>query len=112
MSAFTCRPVLGLMIRSSHIAGFNPMMTPPATCEAQHRALTTRPQSCTATIFLQRTTPVSVSTVTSAICTPQTPLFDRPGDQLPLTDTVSMPSRAQASFQAHDLLLALSTTLP
>src|SRR5207249_3300742 len=64
------------------------------------------------TTLVQRTTPVSVSTMTSATCTPPTPLLDRPGVQLPGSLTVSMPSLAQASFQAHSLLLALSTILP
>src|SRR5215472_17226727 len=90
------------------------MMTPPATCDSAHSLLMIRPQSCTATILVQRTTPVSVSTLTSAICTPPTPWFAMScgtGDfASPLA--VSMPSRAQASFQDQLLLLALSTTLP
>src|SRR5438270_9501079 len=88
------------------------MTTPPATCDSQPCRLTTRPQSCTATTLVQRTTPVSVSTRTSASCTPPTPLLDSPGVQLPLALTVSMPSRAQASFHDQLLLLPLSTTLP
>src|SRR5262245_9457994 len=89
-----------------------PMMMPPAICDSQPCLLMTMPQSWTPTNFVQRTTPVSVSTETSATCTPPTLTLDRPGDHLPLAETVSMPSLAQASFQAHDLLLALSTILP
>src|SRR5712692_5932111 len=88
------------------------MMTPPAICDSQPCLLMTMPQSCTAKNFVQRTTPVSVSTLTSAICTPPTLTFDKPGDHLPAAETVSMPSLAQASFQLHDLLLPLSVILP
>src|SRR5262249_21219829 len=65
-----------------------------------------------ATTWVQRTTPVSVSTWTSAICTPPTWTLDRPAVHLPLARTMSMPSLAQASFQVYFLLLALSTTWP
>ena len=57
-------------------------MTPPATCDSQASLLMIRPQSCTATMCVQRTTPVSVSTSTSAICTPPTwplEMFSLPG---------------------------------
>src|SRR5271166_4771199 len=47
-----------------------PMMTPPATCDSQPCLLTMLPQSCTATNFNIVTTPVSISTLTSATCTP------------------------------------------
>src|SRR5438876_11186942 len=100
------------MIRSSNRAGLVPMTTPPATCDSQPCLLMIKPQSWTATTLVQRTTPVSVSTLTSAICTPPTPLLERPDVQLPVPFTLSMPSRAQASFQLHSLLLALSTILP
>src|SRR3954447_12253230 len=83
------------------------MMTPPATCDSQPCLLMIRPQSCTATIFVQRTTPVSVSTSTSATCTPPTPLFDRPSVKLPVPFTWSMPSLAHASFHAQLLSPAL-----
>src|SRR5579885_1213674 len=97
------------------------MMTPPATCDSQVRGLTTRPKSCPATICVQRTTPVSVSTSTSAICTPPTPeldtflfsgLFDSAAVQKPVTLTCSPSRAAQAFFQSQLLPLALSTTLP
>src|SRR5262245_33218518 len=88
------------------------MTTPPATCDSQQSLLMTRPQSCTATTLVQRTTPVSVSTRTSAIWTPPTPTFDRPGVQSAAPLAVSMPSLAQASFQDQLLLLVLSTILP
>src|SRR5436853_6016164 len=88
------------------------MMTPPATCDSQPSLLTIRPQSCTAQTLVQRTTPVSVSTMTSATCTPPTPTLDSPGVHLPSPLTVFMPSLAQASFHFQLLLLALSTILP
>src|SRR5947209_3150559 len=97
------------------------MMTPPATCDSQPSLLTIRPQSCTATTFVQRTWPVSVSTSTSATCTPPTPDFEMPRFSglsaslevhEPVALACSMPSLAQASFQAHDLPRVLSTTLP
>src|SRR5262249_2732894 len=88
------------------------MITPPATCDSQHILLTTMPQSCTATNRVQRTTPVSVSAWTSATCTPPTLTFDSPGDHRPWADAVSMPSRAQASFQVLFLFLPLSTMWP
>src|SRR6516225_1220248 len=98
------------------------MMTPPATCDSQHSLLMTMPQSCTATTLVQRTTPVSVSTRTSAICTPPTPFPDRPAltssslaassAHWPCPLTLSMPSLAQASFHDQLLSLALSTILP
>src|SRR5262249_4362463 len=102
------------------------MMTPPATCDSQPSLLTIMPQSCTATILVQRTTPVSVSTRTSAIWTPPTPVLETPGltsflsastlvdsakVQKPCPLAWSMPSLAQASFQDQLFLLALSTTL-
>ena len=59
------------------------------------------PQSCTATILLMLTTPVSMSTETSAICTPPTPLeFRSPGPGLaPVRRHGKAPSIAQACFQ-------------
>src|SRR5947209_6142866 len=87
------------------------MITPPASWDSQQSLLTTKPQSCTATNFVQRTTPVSVSTRTSAICTPPTWTFDKPAVHLPAPRTDSMPNLAHASF--HDQLLpALSEILP
>src|SRR5437867_23791 len=70
---------------------------------------TTSPQSCTATIFLTFTIPVSGSTSTSAICTPPTPLLVRSGGLslsgfLPRTVSGIAPSFEQASFQLSDLL--------
>src|SRR5437588_8053018 len=88
------------------------MTTPPATCDSQQSLLITMPQSCTATILVQRTTPVSVSIETSAICTPPTLTFDKPGVHLPAPRIESMPSLAHASFQDQLLLLALSAILP
>src|SRR5438034_9367189 len=88
------------------------MTTPPATWDSQVNLLTTRPQSCTATNLVQRTTPVSVSTNTSATCTPPTCTLDRPGVQSPVPLTLSMPSRAHAFFHSHSLPVALSTILP
>src|ERR1700730_11084252 len=70
----------------------------------------TMPQSWTATTLVQRTTPVSVSTETSATCTPPTPLLESPGVQLPVPLTESIPSLAQASF--HDQPLPFSRLLP
>jgi len=77
------------------------------------------PQSCTATTFVQRTMPVSMSTDTSATCTPpnldEMPrffrfrLFGRPGAGC----RVRHPCRpAQASFQDQLLSRPLSRTLP
>src|SRR5215831_7458437 len=59
-----------------------PMMIPPLIWLMLPRRLTTRPQSCTQTIRLTLTNPVSVSTSTSAICTPPTPLLESPCFQL------------------------------
>ncbi len=55
------------------------MMSAPNIWLSAVRRSITRPQSCTATILLTLTMPVSVSTLTSAICTPPTPLFVRSG---------------------------------
>ena len=85
------------------------MMTPPATCDSQVRRSITRPQSCTATIWVQRTVPVSVSTSTSATWTPPTPpletprfsgLFDSMNVQTPWPLAWSVPRREQACFQS------------
>src|SRR6266705_4163113 len=79
---------------------------------------TTSPQSCTATIFLTFTIPVSGSTSTSAICTPPTPLLVRSGGLslsgfLPRTVTCIAPSFEQACFQLSDLLESpLTRTVP
>src|SRR5437867_735227 len=97
------------------------MMTPPVTCDSQHSLLTTRPQSCTATKLVHLTTPVSMSTMTSAICTPPTCTLERPlfsglidsaWLQVPVPLASFMPSAAQASFHDQLFLLALSATLP
>src|SRR6516162_3063192 len=102
------------------------MMTPPATCDSQPSRLTIRPQSCTATTLVQRTTPVSVSTSTSATWTPPTPTLETLGltgflvswstllasaaDQEPVPLAVAMPSMAQALAHSVALPPALSTT--
>ena len=76
------------------------------------------PQSWTATIFLTFTMPVSVSTSTSAICTPPTPLLVRSGGLLlsgflPRTVSGMAPSLEQASFQLSERLESpLTPTLP
>src|SRR5579883_715911 len=97
------------------------MMTPPATWDSTVFRLTIRPQSCTATTFVTRTTPVSLSTCTSATWQPQTPtletfllssLVESAYDHLPSPLAWSMPSRAQACFHSQLLPLDLSTTLP
>src|SRR5215470_13255337 len=96
------------------------MMTPPATCDSQPSLLTTRPQSCTATILVQRTTPVSVSTSTSATCTPPTltllssatPWRTAASLAPGLPTTTSMPSLAHASFQEYFFWAALSLMPP
>ena len=78
----------------------------------------TKPQSCTATIFSTFTIPVSVSTSTSAICTPPTPLLVRSGGFVrsgfvPRTVIGMAPSLAHASFQLRDLWESpLTPTLP
>src|SRR5262249_13658658 len=97
------------------------MMTPPATWLSQPCLLTSRPQSCTATILVQRTTPVSVSTSTSATCTPPTCTFEMPrlagwfaspACHRPVALASSIPRRAHASFHVQLLFLPLSWTLP
>src|SRR3979490_558663 len=78
----------------------------------------TKPQSCTATIFLTLTMPVSVSTSTSAICTPPTPLLVRSGGLflsgfLPRMVTGMTASLEQASFQLRNRLESpFTTTFP
>src|SRR5208283_3047605 len=59
--------------RSSISAQQTLMMQAPYTWLEAVFGLTTRPQSCTATILFILTTPVSVSTETSAITMPATP---------------------------------------
>src|SRR5436305_1849525 len=97
------------------------MMTPPATCVMQPVLLIISPQSCTAYTFVQRTTPVSVSTSTSATCMPPTPTLDTPllsgcvdwaNVHEPVPLAWSMPSLAQNSFHAQLFLPFVSTTLP
>src|SRR5262245_40354857 len=98
------------------------MMTPPATCDSQASLLMIRPQSCTATIFVHLTTPVSVSTQTSATCTPPTWTLERLTPsffawaslrlQVPLPLTCYLPSRAHTFFHSYSLLAFLSRTLP
>src|SRR5580698_1416378 len=68
-----------------------------------------KPQSCTATIFLTVTMPVSESTSTSAIVTPPTPLLVRSGGALrsgflPRTVSGIAPSFEHASFQLSERL--------
>ncbi len=58
------------------------------------------PQSCTQTMRETFVTPVSMSTSTSANCTPLVPLAERPASHSPSTDTGSVPSKRHASF--HD----------
>ena len=87
------------------------MMSAPFTWLSAVFTSTTRPQSCTATILFTRTMPVSVSTETSAICTPPTPLLVRSGGLslsgfLPRTVSGTAPIFAQASF--HDRLRLVS----
>ena len=89
------------------------MMTPPATCDSQPCRLMMVPQSCTATTRVQRTTPVSVSTLTSATCTPPTPLLASPWPSVLLvTSIVSMPSRAHACRHGQRWLAPRLTTCP
>src|SRR3989454_72052 len=82
-----------------------PMMTAPWHWLSAVFTSRTRPQSWTATYLLIFTMPVSVSTETSAICTPPTPLDPRlhgPGF-LPVAWMALTPSFAQACF--HERLL-------
>src|SRR5512143_1347405 len=77
----------------------------------------TSPQSCTATILLTVTIPVSVSTETSAIWTPPTPLLVRSGVMplllTPRAVTGIAPSFAQACFQERLLPgFAATRTVP
>ncbi len=95
------------------------MMSAPCTCDSAVFKFTTNPQSCTATILLTRTMPVSVSTLTSAICTPPTPALVRSGllrvGCRQLTPCVVMPagpSLAQACFHVRPLPPPLMRTCP
>src|SRR5271165_2327 len=65
----------------------------------QPSRLTTKPQSCTQTIRLTLTNPVSVSTSTSAICTPPTPRLESPSFHRPLATTGFIRRRAVAERQ-------------
>jgi hypothetical protein len=75
--------------------------------------LTISPQSCTATNLFILTMPVSVSTETSAICMPPTPLDINPpglrGLFSPISEILVVPSLRQASCQGR-LLDGLSFT--
>src|SRR5205814_7231884 len=78
-----------------------PMIMAPRHWLSAVFMLITRPQSCTHTILLILTIPVSVSTETSAIMAPHTPLLFRlPGPGfLPTTWIGSVPSLEQAWLQ-------------
>ena len=52
-----------------------------------------------ATIFLTLTTPVSMSTATSANWQPPTPMLLSPSTNEPVSEIVAVPSLRQASFQ-------------
>ena len=68
------------------------MISAPKTWLSVSLRLTIRPQSCTATILFTRTMPVSMSTETSAICTPPTPLLIRsPGPGLAPRTVIGTP---------------------
>src|SRR5215472_346039 len=75
------------------------MIIPPLTWLMLASRLTTRPQSCTQTILLTLTNPVSVSTSTSAICTPPTPRLESPSFQRPRATTGFIRRRAVAARQ-------------
>ena len=84
-------------------------MTPPWTWLSAVSALTTSPQSWTATIFLTRTSPVSVSTSTSANCAPAVKRFQASAwfsARSAEAETPSAGSFAQASFQPRLLPFA------
>ena len=61
------------------------------------------PQSCTHSMRVTFVTPVSMSTSTSANCTPLVPLAESPASHSPSTDTGSVPSRRHAAFQSRPL---------
>src|ERR1017187_9210031 len=61
-------PRSGILMRTTSISGTSAM---PGSLEGSKLGLRTRPQSWTATTLVTVTRPVSVSTVTSANCTPQ-----------------------------------------
>src|ERR1017187_6592989 len=74
-----------------------PMMMPPLTWLSVVVWLTINPQSCTQRIFLTVTRPVSVSTATSANCTPPAPCDDKPCCHLPPTTNGLTPSFLHAA---------------
>src|ERR1044071_5824114 len=76
-----------------------PMITPPLTWLSVVNWLMMSPQSCTAVTRLTVTRPVSVSTATSANCTPPAPLDDKPCCHLPLATSGVTPSFLQAEGQ-------------
>src|SRR4051812_32328860 len=76
-----------------------PMMMPPLTWLSQVSLLTISPPSCTQVIFFTLVKPVSVSTSTSANCTPPAPLEDKPSCHWPLTCSGFTPSFLHAATQ-------------
>src|SRR5258708_7106601 len=76
-----------------------PIIIPPRTWLMLASRLTTRPQSCTQRIRLTLTNPVSVSTSTSAICTPPTPRLESPSFQRPRATIGFIRKRAVADHQ-------------
>src|SRR6266481_8948285 len=76
-----------------------PMMIPPLTWLSQVSLLMISPPSCTQVIFLTFTKPVSVSTSTSANCTPPAPLEESPSCHWPCDVRGLTPSFRQAVNQ-------------
>src|ERR1017187_8033008 len=83
-----------------------PMMMPPLIWLSAVSLLTNNPASCTQTIFLTLTNPVSVSTSTSANCTPAAPWEESPCCHSPRTTRGFMPSFLHASGQLAPLASA------
>src|SRR5580704_10729378 len=75
------------------------MMTPPLIWVSQVSLSTTSPQSCTHRTLRTFTKPVSVSTSTSANCTPPAPLEESPSCHLPCDVRGLTPSFRQAATQ-------------
>src|SRR5271156_1718936 len=75
------------------------MITPPLIWVSQVSLSTTSPQSCTHKTLRTFTKPVSVSTSTSANCTPPAPLEESPFCQLPCEVSGFTPSLRQADGQ-------------
>ena len=76
-------------------------MIPPMHWLSAVSSSTINPQSCTQVMRVTFVTPVSMSTSTSANCTPLVPLADSPRSHSPSTDSGCMPSSLHASFHAR-----------